>query len=42
MLLLKAVNQQLTIMQNIIVILCNQSDKVIDKEVKNTLIGKTN
>ena len=42
MLLLKGVNQQLIMIKNIIVILYNQSNKVIDEEVKNTVIENMN
>jgi len=42
MLLLKGISQQLIVINNIILILCDQSNKVIDEGVKNKVMEITN
>ena len=42
MVLLKGVNQQLIMMQNLIVTLCNSLNKAIDEEVKNNVMSNIN
>lgn len=42
MLLLKGISQQLIVINNILLILCDQSNKVIDEGVKNKVMEITN